>query len=298
MKSPLISVVIPTYNREKEITATIQSVLSQTYINIEILVVDDASTDRTVETVKEITDERIKIIQLGKNSKGTKTRNVGIQNSAGKYIALLDSDDEWLPDKLEKQLAFANNIDDERFLCFTDVILQYKDKEVIKSNQPLSNKDIMDYILYEKNFVQTSTYFFPTDIGKEVLFDPELQKHQDWGFCLRLRQQNVKFFLLPEPLVKYDVKDVVGKISYNNKTELTMEWGSKVKELISEKAYHSFRVISLVTPLILDGRKKEAFKIFFEATHKKALKPKVFIQNFVKIILPKTLFIKILLKHR
>lgn len=104
MKDPVVSVIIPTYNREKLIVKAINSVLSQTYQDFDIMVIDDASTDNTEAVIKGLNNEKILYFRLDKNSGQCTARNYGIKRSKGKFIAFLDSDDEWLPSKLEKQM--------------------------------------------------------------------------------------------------------------------------------------------------------------------------------------------------
>ena len=99
-----VSVIIPVYNVEKYILVTVQSVLSQTHQNFEILIVDDVSSDQTVETCKQFNDPRIKLICHKENRGPSGTSNTGIRNAQGEYIALLDGDDVWLPEKLEKHI--------------------------------------------------------------------------------------------------------------------------------------------------------------------------------------------------
>ena len=101
---PLVSVIIPTYNRGRLILDSINSVLNQTYKNIELIVVDDCSTDNTEEILKSINDSRIKYVKLEKNSGACIARNKGIELSTGEFIAFNDSDDLWITTKLEKQL--------------------------------------------------------------------------------------------------------------------------------------------------------------------------------------------------
>ncbi len=105
-ENELISVVIPTYNRAHIISKSIESVLNQTYGNIELIIVDDGSTDDTVKTLRNIKDKRLKIVQLEKNSGMCAARNAGTKVSKGKYIAIHDSDDIWDLEKLEKQYKF------------------------------------------------------------------------------------------------------------------------------------------------------------------------------------------------
>ena len=103
MKTPVVSVVIPTYNCGRYIEEAVNSVLSQTYRSLEIIVVDDGSTDDTAGRLEKYTD-RIRFVSQ-KNSGPSRARNVGMELSTGEYIAFLDADDRWLPEKLERQLA-------------------------------------------------------------------------------------------------------------------------------------------------------------------------------------------------
>lgn len=102
---PLTSVIIPTYNRARDLKEAVNSVLRQTYQNMEIIVVDDGSTDETHELMNSFTDQRIKYIKKKNERHPGKTRNVGLQAARGEYIAFLDDDDLWLPEKLEIQMA-------------------------------------------------------------------------------------------------------------------------------------------------------------------------------------------------
>ena len=106
---PTISVIIPTYNRAHLIGKAVKSVLSQTYQDFEIIVVDDGSTDNTEEIVKSFTDYKIYYICHKHNRGASAARNTGIKASRGEYIAFLDSHDEWLPEKLDKQIKTFNS---------------------------------------------------------------------------------------------------------------------------------------------------------------------------------------------
>lgn len=102
---PLVSVVIPAYNREATIARAIDSVLCQSLGDLELIVVDDASTDRTCEVVAGISDPRVRLLRHDTNRRAAAARNTGIRAARGRYVAFLDSDDEWLPDKLAVQVA-------------------------------------------------------------------------------------------------------------------------------------------------------------------------------------------------
>jgi len=102
---PLISVIIASYNHEKFVSQAIESVLHQTYQNIEVIIVDDGSTDKTVSIIKKIKDKRLKIVLLKQNRK-FHPRNIGLNMAKGEYVAFQNSDDVWLPDKLHKQVNY------------------------------------------------------------------------------------------------------------------------------------------------------------------------------------------------
>ncbi|MGL5079822.1 MAG: glycosyltransferase family 2 protein, partial [Waterburya sp.] len=116
----LISVIIPTYNRADLIIRAIASVREQVYQNLEIIVVDDASDQDIAQVVQQINDSRIKYIRHQTNLGGSEARNTGIKHSQGKYIAFLDSDDVWLPNKLSSQLAaiFAQE-ERDNLVCYS-----------------------------------------------------------------------------------------------------------------------------------------------------------------------------------
>ena len=104
-----VSIIIPVHNSEKYILECINSVINQTYKNLEIIIVDDKSTDNTINIIKNIKDKRIKLIKLKQNSGVSIARNKGIEASTGDYICFLDSDDYWYKEKIEKQLKFIKN---------------------------------------------------------------------------------------------------------------------------------------------------------------------------------------------
>lgn len=133
-EEPLVSVVIPVYNGEKVLEAALDSILNQTYRNIEVIVVDDASTDSSREKILAYKDSRIKTIFLNKNHHVCYAGNVGFENASGKYVALIGHDDLWRADKLEKQISFLEE-HPSYGLCFTWVnIVDEHDKEVNEEN--------------------------------------------------------------------------------------------------------------------------------------------------------------------
>ena len=118
MNLPLVSVVMPVYNGEKYLKEAIDSVLSQSYQNIELVIVNDGSTDSGSQIVKKYTDPRIRFVENESNSGIVYSRNKGLESATGKYVATLDSDDIALPDRIEKQVLFLEN-NSEYGMCGT-----------------------------------------------------------------------------------------------------------------------------------------------------------------------------------
>ena len=289
---PLISVIIPTYNRGFILEETINSVLNQTYQFYELIIVDDASTDNTENIVKEIKDNRIKYIKLDVNSKGTKPRNIGINLSKGKYIAFLDSDDKWLPEKLEKQLNFiesskGKNVD---VICFTGLIIKDQFKEIYQNNRHYNNENIMEYILVGRNEVQTSTYMVSSSIAKNILFDETLKKHQDWDFFLRLNKNNTTVLCLTECLTVWNVNDNNNRITNSYKNEdFSLNWFKSNKDEFNIKSQWAFKVIILIDNLIERKEILKATKIAFTAFIYRSINLTILMKTIMKIFIPKKL---------
>lgn len=181
----LVSVVIPTYNREKVIIRAVNSVISQTYQNFEIIIVDDGSTDNTIDIINKINDKRIKIIK--NDHKGANhARNTGIINSKGKYIAFLDSDDEWMPEKLEYQLAFMK--DNDFAISFTPYMMERSQKIVPEDyRDSITKKDYVLDNLRKHNIIGTPTIILRRDIAiTDGMFNESLKRLQDYDLVIRL----------------------------------------------------------------------------------------------------------------
>jgi glycosyltransferase involved in cell wall biosynthesis len=199
---PIISVIIPTYNRAHTIRRAINSVLNQTYKNMEIIVVDDASSDNTEEIVKSINDNRIIFIKHDSNKGGAAARNTGIKASKGNYVAFQDSDDEWYPEKLQLQTAVLFKAPLEVGVCYSSFIRINKDKRQVI---PKGNSHKFEGYIFKKmlrdNFVTTQTALVKKKCFDRIgMFDESLPRLQDWELWLRISKY-YDFIYLSKPLV-------------------------------------------------------------------------------------------------
>lgn len=185
----LISVIVPVYNAEKYILKTIETVINQTYTNWELLLVDDLSTDSSVEIIEDflatITDERIKLIKQNKNAGAAHSRNKGVRAAKGRYIAFLDADDLWLPDKLELEISFLR----EMQVGFVFSGYEFGDEKakpvgkIVRVPQTLSYSQALS-----RTVIFTSTVMIDTKIiSKELLRMPHVASEDTatWWQILR-----------------------------------------------------------------------------------------------------------------
>lgn len=198
--APLVSVVIPTYNRARTIRKALDTALEQTYQNIEIIVVDDGSTDET-ENVLAFYEGRIRYFKQA-NQGASAARNRGIREARGKYIAFLDSDDQWLPNKLEKQIALLESQPDLSFVACLSTV----EKRTYAGYEDHASQFIRFIV---QPFTQNMTrYVVRRDCFEQHgYFDPTLQGPEDWELWLRFLQRGCRFGYVPEPLMIYVSSD-------------------------------------------------------------------------------------------
>ena len=193
----LVSIVMPSYNSEKYIKDSIESVLNQTYPFWELLIVDDCSTDKTVEIIKSFKDERIKLFQNKTNSGAALSRNWALREAKGRWIAFLDSDDLWLPTKLEEPLQFM--INNTYHFTFTDyrICLNGKWENVIyTAPNKINFKKIKKYCYFS-----TITVMYNVEkIGLVQIGD--IRKNNDYAMWLRILKK-VDAYRFPKCLSYY-----------------------------------------------------------------------------------------------
>lgn len=204
MIDDLVSVIIPVYNRENTIQRAINSVLCQTYINLELLVIDDGSTDQTIEIVSSYRDERVRLICQMEHVGANKARNIGIANAKGEYIAFQDSDDEWLPDKLMIQMNYMKKYAFDA--CYSSYYCHHDNRITII---PLDYENRVKYekcikeVLREGNSIGTPTMILHKkvlDKLHEKAFDEELPRLQDYDFAIRIAK-HIPIGYIDKPLL-------------------------------------------------------------------------------------------------
>lgn len=200
----LVSIITPTYNCGKYIGETIESVLNQSYKNWEMIIVDDCSTDNTKEVVEKYVkkDNRIKYFFLEENSGAAVARTKAMKIASGKYMAFLDSDDIWFPDKLEKQLSFMK----ENNYNFTCTAYEQVDENGNPLNKIIRTKKKTDYngVLLSCPVGNSTVMYNVEKLGKFVV--PNIRKRNDDALWLQILKKEKFIYGMPDVLMKYRVR--------------------------------------------------------------------------------------------
>lgn len=224
----LVSIVMPAYNCEKYVVEAINSILAQTYRNWELLVLDDGSKDDTLRIIEEFSqkDSRIKALPNGKNMGVSATRNRGIELASGEWIAFLDSDDMWKPEKLEKQFEIVEKEAAEFLFTGSSYINEEGEayKEIFEVPEKITYKKLRN-----QNVISCSSVLVKKKYFEHIKMEKD-EMHEDYAVWLRILKLGVTAFGVNEPLLIY-------RISRNSKS------GNKMKTV--KMTYKVFRFVGI-----------------------------------------------------
>lgn len=211
MINDLVSIIMPSYNTAKYIEESVNSVLAQTYTNWELIIVDDCSNDNTMEILSRYNDKRIRVFQNEVNSGAAVTRNKALLEAKGKWIAFLDSDDLWVPDKLEKQLKFMQS----NGYVFSYTNYECVDERTRSLGTYVTGPNMVDWkMLHRCNWCGCLTVMY--DVEKTgLVLSPNIRKRNDWIMWLQVAK-SCDGYLLNEILSKYRVH-TSGSVSTSGK---------------------------------------------------------------------------------
>lgn len=232
----LVSIIMPAYNSEEFIEDSIESVIKQTYLNWELIIVDDCSTDKTQEIIEKWTkrNEKILYFKLIKNSGAAVARNTAIEKATGQYLAFLDSDDLWEPTKLEKQIGFMES----NKYSFSCTSYDHVNSEGISDHKIMKAQAVYKYKDILKNCPGNSTIVYNAEkLGK--FYIPDIRKRNDFVMWLQVIKKAEVLYGIPDVLTHYRVRE--GSLSKNKTNLLQYQW----------KVYREIEELSLVYSLYL-----------------------------------------------
>lgn len=215
----LVSIIMPNYNSEEYIKETVESVIAQTYENWELIIVDDCSTDRSLEVVASLNDPRIRVISNESNSGAAVTRNRAIDEAKGRWIAFLDSDDLWNKDKLTAHLGFM--VENEAAFSFTSYHVVDNGGQTITEFAP--QKDTYDYKAILKHcYIGCSTVIYDSERLGKVYMPTDAIKREDFACWLRILRTGEKAVCFHESMTTYRVRG--NSVSSNKLKMVKHQW--------------------------------------------------------------------------
>jgi hypothetical protein len=243
---PVVSVIIPYYNRAAIIGRTIASVQGQTFSDWELIIVDDGSDDQAALVQAAIGDVRIRLIRHARNLGVSAARNTGVAAASGRFVAFLDSDDEWLPRKLESQLtAVYAAPDPENVFCSTRtiVVLSEHISCIRPRGDPAPGRSLAQFLYIDGGFAQSSSFFLSTALARRCPFCEALPFLEDHMFFIEMGARATAYVLIREPLT----------IWHNEKRSDRITSGDELLKL--EANFRTFieKAAKYMSPLVLQA---------------------------------------------
>jgi glycosyltransferase involved in cell wall biosynthesis len=272
MQNNLVTAVIPTRNRPELLMRAIASVLAQTCEQIEIVVVIDGPDAASEAALRAKANERLRVIALPESVGGSDARNIGVQNVTTEWIAFLDDDDEWLPSKIEKQLAVALPAAEPYPVISGQLVAKSPYGDFVWPRRfPEESEPISEYLFNRKTFfrgegqLQTSMLLTRKSLMKKVPFTSGLRKHQDFDWYLRVSQMpGAQFRFVPEPLVNLYLEESRDSITARPDWKFSLDWLRANRNRMTQRAYAGFVSTQLAPEASQQGAWSAAPRLFVE----------------------------------
>jgi GT2 family glycosyltransferase len=243
--APLVSVVIPTRHRPALLMRALASVFAQTYGPLEVIVVVDGPDDATVAALADIGDRRLRVIVNPRSLTAAGARNAGVDRATGDWVAFLDDDDEWLPEKIAEQMALAVGCGEALITCLSRVVSPRG--TAIQPQIAYDNTTPIDEYLFDRpspamavGFIQTSSYLLRRSLFDKVRFRLD-NPHDDWDFLLRLcKLSGARVETVPKVLAVLHVDEDRPSLSAGGSWRASLRWIDSVRMLLTPRAYAGF----------------------------------------------------------
>ena len=267
----LISVIIPTLDRPTLLLRAIGSVLRQTHRELEIIVVVDRPDPETASAVQSVGDARVRLVLNPHPSTAAAARNAGADHASGEWLAFLDDDDEWLPNKLERQLAFASVRGPALVSCLSRVVTPtatYTWPQVIYDNSSPVDEYLFDRraLFTGTGMIQSSSFLLPRWLFDKVRFNVE-SAHDDWEFVLRLsKQAGARIETVPEVLVVLYFEEK--RPTYTTRTSSwlrSLRWLESLRPILTRRAYSGICLGVVGSRAALEGAYTAFPKLLYRA---------------------------------
>lgn len=286
--SPFFSVVIPVYNRAKELRSAVESVLAQIEQDFEVIVIDDGSNDNPQRTVLEIGDPRVSIVRQD-NLGGAAARNAGIGRAQGQFVAFLDSDDAFLRGHLAEMKRLL--VDTTDVAAYAPVVVRRNGGSTFqKPPRALGpNEHMANYVLCDRGFVPTSTFVVATHWARRVRYDEGLAFAQDTDFCIRLFLAGCRFVMADAPGAIWNDVFSSHRVSAGRKGGRMIAWLERIRPEIPPRAYHGARGW-MIAKGVAPAEPVRALKLYLAAVFRGCYRPRLAAMIFLQIFFPDVLY--------
>ena len=251
MTKPAISVVIPSHKRPAAVQRAVASALAQTFSDIEVIVVLDGADPASVASLAGVHDQRLRVISVSDAVGGSEARNIGVRAGRAEWVALLDDDDEWMPEKLQKQIVVAQN-STHRYPIVVTALIARSPLADFRWPRKTPTYPISEYLFVRNSLfqgeavLQTSTFFTKRQLLLDVPFTRGLRRHQDWDWILRASNApdaGVEF--IDEALAIWYIDDPGSAVRTHYDWRYSLEWIRANRSLVTPKAYAGFVAVTL-----------------------------------------------------
>jgi glycosyltransferase involved in cell wall biosynthesis len=269
----LVSVIIPTHERTRLVLRAVQSVLAQTLQKVDIIVVIDGPDHSTYHALEALNEHRLRIVELPISRGGAGARHAGVCEAQTEWIAFLDDDDEWLPQKLDKQLQIAQTSCYRLPIVTCYVIGTTPKGKFVWPKRPLKMLEpISEYLLarstlfHGEGMIQTSTLLVKKELLQTVPFKADLQRHHEWDWLIRANIiHDVGIEFVPEPLVIWYAEEPRKSVSGKNNWQYSLRWIQELYPLVTPRAYAAFIMTVVGAIASREGDRQAFWPLFREA---------------------------------
>ncbi|MGK2912431.1 MAG: glycosyltransferase family 2 protein [Sphingobium sp.] len=266
---PIVSVVIPTFGRPELVARAVGSALAQTLHDIEVIVVVDGEDPATVASLDSVPDPRFRYIVHSAQGGPGVARNTGALAATGEWVAFLDDDDEWLPEKLERQLAMVpsdGSLHRDRIVLVALTRVMTPQGPFIRPTEAYAGDRPLDEWMFDRrswlkggqSFLQTSSFMVPRTLFERLRF-ADSRLHEDWELMIRaVKEHGCTMLTAPSPLVIHYVGEARPSLSRNGAWQRSLEWADRMGSLLTAQAYSGFCLTVVAQTAAAEGQ-KDAF---------------------------------------
>jgi len=248
---PAISVVIPSHQRPAVLPRSVASALAQTFSNLEVIVVLDGRDPASEVALAQIQDPRLRVISVAEAVGGSEARNIGVRAARADWVAFLDDDDEWMPEKLAKQMVVARSSTYQYPLVATALIARSPFAD-FRWPRKLPYLPLSEYLFVRNSMfqgegvLQTSTWLTKRELLVNVPFTVGLRRHQDWDWILRAaKAPGAGLEFINEALAVWYIDDPNSAVRTQYHWRYSLEWIRANRDLVTPRAYAGFTAVTL-----------------------------------------------------